>query len=373
MRIAINTRFLLPHKMEGFGWYTFEVVKRITEAHPEHTFYFFFDRPYDPRFIFAPNVIPVVLFPPARHPFLFIWWFEHSVKRALKKYQIDLFFSPDGYLSLGSKIPQVGVIHDLNFEHFPEDVPWMARWYLRKYTPKFAKKATKILTVSEFSRQDIHQTYGTPLEKIVCAWNGASEQFKPLNPKEIRETRQQFSQGKPYFIFVGSLHPRKNLKNLIRAFQEFATTNSSHDLLIVGSAMWDSFGETTIPQTVKNRVHFTGHVSQEILCRLMGAAFALAYIPYFEGFGIPLVEAMYCHIPILSGNRSCLPEVAGEAALYVDPFQVDEIAKAMHALVNNNELRDELIRKSIERSQLFSWDNTAAGVWEVLMQAGLKS
>ena len=145
MRIAVNTRFLLNKKMEGFGWYTFEIVKRLVEQHPEHEFYFFFDRPYDERFIFGKNVIPIVLNPPARHPLLFILWFEFSVYRALKKNKIDLFFSPDGYLSLRSKVPQIGVIHDINFEHYPKDLPFSARIYLCYFFPRFVKKAKKII------------------------------------------------------------------------------------------------------------------------------------------------------------------------------------------------------------------------------------
>ena len=155
MRIAINTRFLLTHKMEGFGWYTFEIVKRLVENHPEHTFIFFFDRAYDERFIFGENVTPVVLKPQARHPILFKIWFDRSVTKALKKHKADIFFSPDGYLSLRTEIPQIGVIHDINFEHFPEDLPKSPRNYLRKYFPKFANKANHILTVSESSKQDI--------------------------------------------------------------------------------------------------------------------------------------------------------------------------------------------------------------------------
>lgn len=140
MRIAINTRFLLSHKMEGFGWYTYEIVKRIVQNHPEHEFVLFFDRTYDKKFVFAKNAIPVVLSPQARHPILFRIWFNLSVKRALKKYNADLFFSPDGYLSLTSEVKQIGVIHDLNFEHFPQDLkPVMSRYYL-KYFPKFARK-----------------------------------------------------------------------------------------------------------------------------------------------------------------------------------------------------------------------------------------
>ena len=166
MNVAINTRFLLQGKMEGFGWYTYEISKRLVRNHPEHTFYFFFDRPFDESFVFEKNVVPLALSPPARHPILFYIWFEWSVRKALRKFKIDIFFSPDGYLSLGSKVRQVGTIHDINFEHNPQDVPLAPRIYLRKFFPKFAKKAHRLITVSEYSKSDIVQTYGVPEEKI---------------------------------------------------------------------------------------------------------------------------------------------------------------------------------------------------------------
>ncbi len=132
MRIAVNTRFLLSHKMEGFGWFTYEVVKRLVQNHPEHEFIFFFDRKYDSKYIFGDNVTPVILSPQARHPILFKIWFNYSVTKALKKYKADIFFSPDGYLSLKTEIKQISVIHDLNFEHYPQDLPSWPRKYLKK-------------------------------------------------------------------------------------------------------------------------------------------------------------------------------------------------------------------------------------------------
>lgn len=141
MRIAINTRFLLTSKMEGFGWYTYEITKRLVENHPEHQFFFFFDRKFDNRFIFGKNIHPVVLPPPARHPILFYLWNEWSVKRALKKYKIDLYFSPDGYLSLNSNVKQISVIHDLGFVHHPEDLPKINARYLNHFFPKYAQKS----------------------------------------------------------------------------------------------------------------------------------------------------------------------------------------------------------------------------------------
>ena len=371
MRIAINTRFLLSSKMEGFGWYTYEVVKRLVEQHPEHEFVFFFDRAFDTKFVFGPNVTPVVLNPPARHPVLFYIWFEWSVKRALKKYNIDVFFSPDGYLSLGSKVPQVGVIHDLNFEHYPQDIPWQPRMYLKHFFPKFARKAMRIVTVSNYSKQDICATYGVPESNVMVGWNGASELFKPLDEAEIVAVRTQHSSGRPYFIFVGALHPRKNVGRLLNAYKHFCEQNATIDLLIVGETLWKN-NQLQLPElndAVKSRIHFTGHVSQSDLTRLVGAAHSLVYVPYFEGFGIPLVEAMKCGIPIISGNKTSLPEVAGEAALYCDPFDVDSITAAMHQLVDDEELYDRLATTGLERGKLFSWDHTANACWDAIVSS----
>jgi glycosyltransferase involved in cell wall biosynthesis len=371
MRIAINTRFLLSTKMEGFGWYTLEVVKRIVKQHPEHEFFFFFDRPYDKKFVFAKNVTPIVLKPPARHPVLFYIWFEWSVKKALKENRIDVFFSPDGYLSLGSKVPQVGVIHDLNFEHYPQDIPWQPRLYLRRFFPKFAKKAARIVTVSHYSKQDICQTYGIPEDRVTVGWNGASELFKPLEAATIASVRSQRSGGKPYFIFVGALHPRKNIGRLLEAFRAFAAANSEIDLLIVGEALWKNT-QLALPEMsedVKARIHFTGHVSQLELTQLMASAYALVFVPYFEGFGIPLVEAMKSGIPIISGNKTSLPEVAGDAALYCDPFQLAEIAECMRELADDSALYNRLQQKGLERGKLFSWDRTAEVCWEAIVAA----
>jgi glycosyltransferase involved in cell wall biosynthesis len=356
--------------MEGFGWYTYEVVKRMVLAHPEHEFVFFFDRKVDPKFLFASHVEPVVLFPQARHPLLFVWWFEWSIPRALKKHRIDLFYSPDGYLSLRSQVPQIAVIHDINFEHHPEDIPAWPLRYLRNYFPKFAKKAEHVLTVSEFSKQDLIHTYGLASEKITVAWNGGSEQFVPLNEQQIEAVRSRFTQGKPYFIFVGAIHPRKNVGQLIQSFEKFAQTNQSIDLLLVGDSMWSDphFSSLNVSDSLKKRIVFTGHVDMSTLTQLMGAAYALVYVSYFEGFGIPLVEAMRCGIPIISGNKTALPEVVGDAALLVNPHDETEIVEAMKLLANNSKLVEELSTKSKARAQLFSWDNTAKTTWEVIEQ-----
>jgi glycosyltransferase involved in cell wall biosynthesis len=375
MRIAVNTRLLLKGKLEGIGWVAYETLKRIVLAHPEVEFCFIFDRKPDPMFLFADNVKPVVLFPQARHPFLFIWFFELSVPKALRKIKADLFYSPDGYLSLRSKVPQVVEFHDLNFEHFPGDMPKIHLWHYKKYFPKFARKAQRIVTVSEFSKQDIVECYGVDPGKIDVAYNGVNEIFKPLDEAEKERIRARYSGGHPYFMFVGSLHPRKNLARLFTAFDQFKQHNQNDvKLVIVGEKRWwtEPIQQAYVAMRCKDEVLFTGRLSAEDLHLVTAAAFASVYVSYFEGFGIPILEAFRCDTPVITSNVTSMPEVAQDAALLVNPFDEDSIADAM-VKVLDPEVRKALIEKGRVRAQDFSWDRTADVIWNSLMKVVIAS
>ncbi len=365
MRIAVNTRLLLKGKLEGIGWVAYETLKRIVLAHPEVEFYFIFDRKPDPLFLFADNVKPVVLFPQARHPFLFIWFFELSVPSALRRIKADLLYSPDGYLSLRSKVPQVVEFHDLNFEHFPGDMPKIHLWHYKKFFPKFARKAKRIVTVSEFSKQDIVDCYGVDPNKIDVAYNGVNETFKPLSEAEKKIVRAHYSFGHPYFMFVGSLHPRKNLARLFTAFDRFKQ-RSKNDvrLVIVGEKRWwtEPIQQAYEAMSCKEDVMFVGRLSAEDLHKVTAAALASVYVSYFEGFGIPILEAFRCDTPVITSNVTSMPEVAQDAALLVDPFDEDSIAEGMVKMLDA-EVRKDLIEKGRRRVQDFSWDNAAKVIW----------
>ena len=370
MRIAVNTRLLLKGKLEGIGWVAYETLKRIVLAHPKVEFYFIFDRKPDPMFLFAENVKPVVLFPQARHPFLFIWFFELSIPRMLRKIKADLFYSPDGYLSLRSKVPQVVEFHDLNFEHCPGDMPKIHLWHYKKYFPKFAQKAKRIVTVSDFSKQDIVDCYGVDPQKIDVAYNGVNEIFKPLSAAEQSIVRAHYSFGHPYFMFVGSLHPRKNLARLFTAFDRFKQrTKNDVKLVIVGEKRWwtEPIQKAYDDMSHKEDVMFAGRLSADDLHRVTAAALASVYVSYFEGFGIPILEAFRCDTPVITSNVTSMPEVAQDAALLVDPFNEDSIAEAM-VKVLNPEVRKELIEKGRRRVQDFSWDQAASVIWNSLMK-----
>ncbi len=366
MRIAVNTRLLLKGKLEGIGWFTFETLIRMTQNHPEHEFIFIFDRPYDKDFIFAENVTPVVIGPQARHPLLFYIWFDFQIPKVLKKYKADLFLSPDGYLSLRTKVSQLAVIHDINFVHRPDDLPWLIAKYYNYFFPKFARVAKRIATVSFYSKEDIARSFKIDYDKIDVVYDGINQIFEPLLEKEKTRIRKKYTDGAEYFLFVGALHPRKNVSGLLKAFDDFKSeTTNNIKLMVVGGEMHktgDIF-ETYDNMRFKNDVVFTGRVSTDELHDIFGAALALTFVPFFEGFGIPVVEAMSAGIPVICSNTTSIPEVGGNAVVYADPMKIDQIADAMKKLANDKDLRKELIEKGFEQKNKFSWDETAHLLW----------
>lgn len=354
------------------GWFTYEVVRRIVLDHPEHEFIFFFDRPFDAEYIFAENVTPVVLFPPARHPFLWYLWFEWSVARALKKYQPDVFLSTDNFLTLNTNVPTVLVTHDIAHHHFPKQVSFWPRKYYQYFVPKFNRKAERIVAVSEFTKKDVVDTYNIVSEKIAVACNGCRERFRPITAAEKAIVKAEYANGEDYFFYVGAIHPRKNVVRLIAAFDEFKkATQSPMKLLLAGRMAWQTGAVSEILEkiTCREDVVFLGYLNDDELPKLTAAALASTYTSLFEGFGIPILEAMFCDTPVLTSTISSMPEVAGDAAILVNPNSIDEIANGMKLLYENGDLREELVKKGRIKRQKFSWERAAEVVYENLLLA----
>jgi len=370
VQIVVNTRLLLKDKLEGIGWFSYQTLKRITQNNPDSHFVFLFDRDFDESFIFSDNVTPFILSPKARHPVLYYAWFQFSVKNILNQLKPDLFLSPDGFLSLGAKCKQLPVIHDINFKHHPKDSKWLTAKYYNSFFPKFAHEASRIATVSEFSKKDLVLSYDLDPAKIDVVYNGINEFFKPIDAKTKWHTKERFSYGKDYFVSVGALHPRKNIPNLIKAFSLFKKeTQSDMKLLLAGPGFW---GLSEIHNAIdeggsKEDVIFTGRLIPEDLAAVLGSSQALTFVPYYEGFGIPLIEAMAAEVPIITSNVTSLPEIAGEAALLINPHEVFEIKNAMVKIYNNPFLREELIEKGRVQKQKFSWDKTADLLWQSIL------
>ncbi|MBR0078152.1 MAG: glycosyltransferase family 4 protein [Bacteroidales bacterium] len=372
MNIAVNTRLLVP-KLEGIGWFEYETLRRIVKQHPEHTFYFIFDRDYDERFLFANNVKPVLTFPPCRHhPYFWYVYFEWTIPYVLRKIKPDLFLSPDGWMTLRTDIPQVTVIHDINFAHHPEFFSPAFRKYFDKYFPKFAEKAVRIATVSEFSKQDICTTYGISSEKIDVVYNGSNELFRPLDAGEKARVQVQYAGGCDYFVFVSAINKRKNLPNILRAFERYKEQSGSDvKFLVVGGRAGKQEELDEVLATMKHvqDVRFLGHLPAKELALVTGASIALVYASLFEGFGIPIIEAYNAETAVITSNTSSMPEVAGDAAILVDPLSVEQIADAMEKLASDNYFRSQLIEKGRGQRQKFSWDLSAQRLWACIEKA----
>jgi glycosyltransferase involved in cell wall biosynthesis len=374
MKIAVNTRFLLSGKLEGIGIYTQEIFKRVVQLMPEHEFFFLFDRAYSSAFIFEKNVTPIVVHPPARHPFLWYWWFEKSIPKVLQENNIDVFISPDGFASLNTSVPQILTIHDLGFEHFPEHVPYLVRKFYRYFTPKYCEKATKILAVSAYTKQDIISTYNIETKKIEVVYNGFDTHLaslkggtQPVQAERLVPFRG--FRGEPYFIFVGAVHPRKNVLGLLKAFEQFKTSYShAHQLVIVGRKAWmnKELEDFYAQMQFKKEVIWIEKIERADLIQLMQQSFGLVYPSLFEGFGIPIIEAMSLGIPVICSNVSAMPEVAGNAALFVQPDNTIEIATAMNELIINDVLRNDLIAKGKTRATHFDWNTSAEKVVDII-------
>jgi glycosyltransferase involved in cell wall biosynthesis len=370
MQIAVDTRMLRSAKLDGIGRFAHEILSRVVQMHPEHHFHFFFDRPYDKRYIYAPNVKARTLFPRAMHPLLFRMWYDLSFPKAAARAGCEVMICPGPLASTQPGMPQLTVLHDLNFVHHPGDMPKVIGNYYRKYTPRFVKASSLLATVSEFSKADIAQSYSYDPARIAVIPNAASKSYRQHDSAEIQNIRNEVSQGAPYFLFVSSICPRKNLNRLLQAYDRYRLSDMPMiKMLVVGDAFWR---DAEIEKTLKSMqfrkdVIFLGHQSASQIAKITAAAWALTYVSYFEGFGIPILEAFQSGVPVIAGDATALPEVAGGAAILANPFNVDDICGAMQRITTDLTLRDELIELGLRRAQEFSWDSSAQKFFQAIL------
>ena len=370
MHTAVNTRLMQHGPLDGIGRFSFEILRRVAALNPRDQFTLLFDRGFDRRYLTSPNMHGKVVPPPTRLPFLMDIFFEASVPVVLKNLRPNVFFSPDGWLSLSSKVPTVQVVHDLNFIHMPEHLPPMWRKYYLKKFPLFIQKAHHIIAVSEFTKRDLMEQLGVPEEKISVVYNDTAAGFHPAaGPNEVARVRDAYSNGKPYFLCVGLIHARKNIGGLMEAFAQVkAQTGTDAKLLIVGNKKWWS------PELEKQYTEhpfgadivFTGRLPDEALKEIYRGALALVFPSFFEGFGIPILEAFKSDIPVITSNTTALPEVGGDAALYGDPFKPATFAVHMMNLLTDDILRQTCIRRGRAQALKFSWDTGAQTVSQIL-------
>ena len=275
--------------------------------------------------------------------------------------------------------PVVVSIHDLSFEHLPQTFKRRSRTQLRLTVRHTARRAARILSLSEHTRSDIMETYGIESDRIKAIPIAAPDHFcRVVDKRELQRVRHTYGIDRDYILSVGSIQPRRNLARLVKAYASLrgeCSADKLPKLVLVGKCAWlyDETLRTLDELGVKDSVILTGYVPEADLPALYSSALCFVYPSYFEGFGLPPLEAMKCGAPVIVGNRTSLPEVVGDAGLTVDPFDVDAIAGAIRKLMNDSTLRATLSLMGQERASAFTWRETARQTLRIYQEVARSS
>lgn len=283
----------------------------------------------------------------------------------------EVFFTPSHYAPRFSPMPCVTAIMDVSYLHYPRLFKYTDLYQLKQWTGYSIKKAKKVFTISKASKSDIIAAYNVSEEKVVVTYPGIKGIVRTKSEKEDMEIiKKKHGIKGEYILFVGTLQPRKNLTRLIEAFSilKEKKDNKNVELVIVGKKGWLYEDILKAPSRfgVKDDVRFLDFIGDEELPSLYKNALFFILPSLYEGFGLPVLEAMANGCPVIVSNVSSLPEAAGEAALYVDPEKVEDIAEKMDSLLQNSSLREELVQKGLKQVKKFSWDKTARQTLEIL-------
>jgi glycosyltransferase involved in cell wall biosynthesis len=373
MQIGIDASRIAVAARTGTEHYTFELLAALARRDRRTHYTLYCNQ--------APAALPPLgpNFGLRRIPFPRLW--THARLSAdLLAHPPDVLFVPAHVLPLGAPLRRrmrtVVTIHDLGYLRFPEAHTRAHRLYLRLSTLWSARAASQLIAVSAATRDDLVRLARVPPGKIAVVHHGLSPRFRPVeDAATIAVARQRYGITAPYFLYVGTVQPRKNLVRLIEAFaQALARLNvetlerSNVQLLIAGKRGWltEAIERRAAELGLAGRVHFAGYVADDDLPALLGGALAFVFPSLYEGFGMPVLEAMACGAPVLASNSSSLPEVAGDAALLVDPTDTAAIAGGMARLAEDAALRDELRARGLARAGAFTWDRCAKQTLAVL-------
>ncbi|MCX7881397.1 MAG: glycosyltransferase family 4 protein [Patescibacteria group bacterium] len=302
-------------------------------------------------------------------PGKFLW---SQVFLPLNLYQersIDVFFSPAHYLPRFCPVPQIVTIHDLSYLYYPENFLKKDLYQLKNWTKYSILKAKKIIAVSNSTKNDILKNYHLPEKKIIVIYNGYEKIKGKKSTLKIRKN------NKPYLLYVGTIQPRKNISFLLSAFAKIKTKYPQLELILAGKKGWlyEEIFKKVIDLGLEKEVFFTDYITDYQLIFLYQNALCLIMPSLYEGFGIPILEAMSLGCPVISSFVSSLPEIGGDACLYFDPKDENDLLDKLKILMENKTLRKELIEKGKKRVRLFSWEKSAQETLTVIKNIALKT
>lgn len=374
MRILLDAR-TVGREFSGVGNYVQELVRAYARLDVDHEFLLGVHEPsaalraapLDARFRFVD--LP---FSHESHPMGDLWE-EFVLPRLAVREGADVLHGPAFLVpTRRTAVPTVVTIHDLVAFTHPETVPWKYALYMRRLIRRAVRAADRVVTDSEHVRADLVRRLRVPDTKLACVPLGVSDEFRPAGGDDIVRVRETFGLHRPYVLFVGNLEPRKNLPGLLRAFRSVRTrVPEPIDLVVCGKIAWKSgpLLDELNAEDLAGRVHLTGYVRSADLPALYTGASVFAFPSFWEGFGFPVLEAMACGTPVVTSNVSSLPGVAGDAALLVDPGDTGAIADAIVSVVSDAAVRDDLVRRGLERVKGFQWERTARGTMDVYRDA----
>jgi len=355
MRIAIDGS-AIPRQMAGAGVYTYQLVRALGRLNTEHQLAVFARRGLFDDLADDFEVIEIMQKGRAAR----LVWEQCALPFLLRRHGVDLLHSPHHHTPIIPGIRRVVTINDVTFLILPDRYPPVRRVYMASVTRAAARIANAIIVPSEAVRNDVQERLGprAPLHVIPDA-HGPT--YAPAADAEVIRVRAAYSVPGSYVLSVGSLEPGKNRTRLIRAFAALNDGHRDVQLIIVGQRAWDYDGDFELVQSLglANRIRFLGYVPDGDMPALYTGAVVSAFPSLYEGFGIPVLESMACGTPVITSNVGSTKEVAGEAALLVDPLDADELAIALKQMLGDEELRADLAERGLERAKQFSWERTA--------------
>ena len=273
----------------------------------------------------------------------------------------ELFHATEHLLPPLRSIPTVLTVHDLIFRHLPAHHKRLNRWYLNLALPLYCRRAAHIIAISEHTRRDLIAAYGLGPEKITVIYEAAAPRFRPQSPQTVAAVRARHSLPDRYLLFIGTIEPRKNLTRLLAAFETIHDEGLTDGLVIVGRRGWlyDDFFARLEESPAREAVILPGYVPDEDLPAICAGAQALALPSLYEGFGLPVLEAMACGTPVVTSNASSIPEIGGDAPLYFDPTDVEAITETFRRLLRDADLQERLRARGLAQAARFSWQRAA--------------
>ncbi|MCC7368482.1 MAG: glycosyltransferase family 4 protein [Chloroflexi bacterium] len=366
MRIALNAQLLstsASYRTAGINRVIYHLLDELPRV-PGDEEYLVYAPASDPnrQLLSRPRVRRRLTHLPVARPPVRIAWEQSVLPLELLRERADLLHALGFVSPFGWRGRSVVTVYDLSFLRFPEVFNRGNRFYLGTFTPSSLRRADRVITISESTRQDVIELCGVAPERVTPILLAADERFRPATPTDIGVFRQQYSLPERFILYLGTLEPRKNIETLVRAYARLREHGSTdHILVLAGGRGWlyDTIFALVQSLGLADYVRFPGFVPAEQQALWYSSATVFAFPSRFEGFGLPLLEAMACGTPVVSSWASSLPEVVGDAGRLVDPSDVEGLSAALCELMNDETLRAELSAAGLARAATFSWRRMA--------------